>query len=173
MANTSFSVKPIFHCDAKFLAVGVGVGQYPRRQNFTLEIPTCWYILALPNAKICIIPDAKHKICVTPDTNPRCQSVEYSWRWAFWCWGWLWACTFHIFCVDFICIWWSTQTQYPVKYGLKVKPKYTNMLVSPTQILASGALPNGNPRRQVFCVAVEYRLNFQCKVCRKSQIYQT
>ena len=27
-------------------------------------------------------------------------------------------CTFHIFCVDFICVWWSTQTQYPVEYGL-------------------------------------------------------
>ena len=26
------------------------------------------------------------------------------------------------------------------------------------KILASGALPNANPRRQVFCVAVEYRL---------------
>ena len=44
-------VKPIFHCDAKYLASGVGVGQCPRRQNFALEIPT-WYILALPNAKI-------------------------------------------------------------------------------------------------------------------------
>ena len=26
------------------------------------------------------------------------------------------------------------------------------------KILASGALPNANPRRQVFCVAVEYWL---------------
>ena len=29
------------------------------------------------------------------------------------------------------------------------------------KILASGALPNANPRRQVFCVAVEYRLKVQ------------
>ena len=57
--------KPIFHCDANHLASGVGVGQC---QNFALEIPTCWYILALPNAKICVFPDA----------NPRRQSVEYS-----------------------------------------------------------------------------------------------
>ena len=42
-------VKPIFHCDAKYLASGVDIGQCPRRQNFALEIPTCWYILALPN----------------------------------------------------------------------------------------------------------------------------
>ena len=64
-------LKPIFHCDAKYLASGVGVWQCPRRQNFALEIPTCWYILALPNAKICVFPDA----------NPRRQSVEYRLRW--------------------------------------------------------------------------------------------
>ena len=28
------------------------------------------------------IPDANPKICVTPDANPRRQSVEYRWRWA-------------------------------------------------------------------------------------------
>ena len=109
--RTHSTVKPIFHCDAKYLTSGVGVGQCPRRQKFALEIPTCWYILALPNAKICVILDAKPKICVTPDANPRRQSVEYRWRW---------GCTFHIFCGDFICVWWSTQTQYPVEYGLKV-----------------------------------------------------
>ena len=59
-------LKPIFHCDAKYLASGVGVGQCPRRQNFALEIPTCWYILALPNAKI----DANPKICVIPKPTP-------------------------------------------------------------------------------------------------------
>ena len=77
------TLKPIFNCDAKYLASGVGIGgwQCPRRQNFALEIPTCWYILALPNAKICVNPDAKPKICVIPDTNPRHQSVEYRLRW--------------------------------------------------------------------------------------------
>ena len=29
---------------------------------------------------------------------------------------------------------------------------------SPRKILASGALPNANPRHQILCVAVEYRL---------------
>ena len=113
------TLKPIFHCDANTWRRGVGVGLCPRRQNFALEIPTCWYILALPNAKICVTPDTKPKICFAPDANPQCQSVEYRWHWAFWHWGWHWACTFHIFCVDFICVWWSTQTQYPVEYGLK------------------------------------------------------
>ena len=37
----------------------------------------------------------------------------------------------------------------------------TNMLVSPMQTLASGAFPNASPRRQVFCVLVEYRLKGQ------------
>ena len=35
-----------------------------------LEIPTCWYILVLPNAKICVSPDAKLKICVSPTPTP-------------------------------------------------------------------------------------------------------
>ena len=63
----SVHLKPIFHQNAKYLASGVGVGQCPRRQNFVLEIPTCWYILALPNAKICVFPDAnpqRHIGCV-------------------------------------------------------------------------------------------------------------
>ena len=50
--------------------------------HLTQNIPTCWYILALPipdaKPKICVILDAKPKIC-----NPRVQSVEYRWRWAF------------------------------------------------------------------------------------------
>ena len=74
----------------KVPGVGVGVGQCPQRQNFVLEIPTCWYILALPNAKNC-------SNLLKSDANPRRQSVEYSWRWAFWHWGWRWACTFHVF----------------------------------------------------------------------------
>ena len=77
----NIGLKLIFHQNAKYLALGAGVGQCPRRQNFGLEIPTCWYILALPNAKICVSPDAKLKICIGPDANPRRQSVEYRWRW--------------------------------------------------------------------------------------------
>ena len=38
------SLKPIFHCDAKYLVLGVGVVQCPRSQNFALGIPTCWYL---------------------------------------------------------------------------------------------------------------------------------
>ena len=40
----AFSIKPIFHQNTKYLGSGAGVGQCPRRQNFTLGIPTCWYL---------------------------------------------------------------------------------------------------------------------------------
>ena len=30
-----------------------------------------------------------------------------------------WACTFHIFCADFICVGHPTQTRFLVEYGLK------------------------------------------------------
>ena len=74
-------LKPIFHQNAKYLALGVGVGQCPRRQTFALGIPTCWY---------------------------RRQSVEYRWRWAFWRWPCTFhvhfmyiSCTFHVVCATF------------------------------------------------------------------------
>ena len=73
--------KPIFHQNAKYLASGAGVGQCPRRQNFALGIPTCWYL----KCKICItrrqIPNTKPRICVSPDAKPGRQSVEYRMCW--------------------------------------------------------------------------------------------
>ena len=74
-------LKPIFHCDAKFLALGVGIGQYPQRQNFVLGIPTCWYLGANAHPLICVLPDAKPKICVLPDTKPKRKPVEYRLHW--------------------------------------------------------------------------------------------
>ena len=112
------SLKPIFHCDAKYLASGVGVGQCPQRQNFALEIPTCWYLAANANPEICVTPNAKHEICVCPNANPRRQSMEYRWRWLFWRWGFGWPCTFHVVYVNFICVGHPTQTRFSVEYGL-------------------------------------------------------
>ena len=51
------TLKPIFHCDAKYLALGVGVGQCPQHQNVALGIPTCWYLGANANP-FCVLPDA-------------------------------------------------------------------------------------------------------------------
>ena len=90
--------------DARFL-------RYP-----TQNIPTCWYILALPPTPI---PNANPKICVTPDANPRRQSVEYRWRWVptqnagvghvyF-----IFLCRFHLRL-------YPTRTQFLVEYGLYV-----------------------------------------------------
>ena len=95
---TRMNLKPIFHQNAKYLASGVGVGQFTRRQIF-----------ALPNAKY---TNMLVYFGVTPDANPQRQSVEYRWRWAFWHWGWRWACTFHVVYVNFICVGHPMQTRF-------------------------------------------------------------
>ena len=44
-----------------------------------------WVLLHQVTQFFCVTrrqtPDAKPKICVSPDSKPRCQSVEYRWRW--------------------------------------------------------------------------------------------
>ena len=91
------SLKPIFHCNAKYLASGVGVGQYSRRQNFALGYQHVGILE--PTQTL-----ASGVICVTPDANPRRQSVEYRWRWVPNANFLRWPCTFHFFGVDFICV---------------------------------------------------------------------
>ena len=94
------TVKPIFRCDAKPFALGTGIGLDPQRHTFALPIPTCLYLKRL-------------KICVT-HRKPQRESVEYSLRWVPNAKFSSWPSTFHVFCVDFICVWWPTQTQYPL-----------------------------------------------------------
>ena len=36
------TLKPIFHCNAKPLTLGVHAVQYPQHETFALPIPTCW-----------------------------------------------------------------------------------------------------------------------------------
>ena len=54
-------------------------------------------------SKICVTqrqtPDAKPKICVSPNAKPRRQSVEYRWRWVFW----HWPCIFHVYFMYISC----------------------------------------------------------------------
>ena len=64
-----------------------------------------------------VLPDANPKICVLPDVKPKRKPVEYRLRWVPGVGSLRWACTFHIFCVDFICVGWPTQTQFSVEYG--------------------------------------------------------
>ena len=61
------------------------------------KIPTCWYLLRWVPQIFRVLPDAKPKICVGPDANPRRQSVEYRWRWVPGVGSLRWACTFHVF----------------------------------------------------------------------------
>ena len=79
----------------------------------THKIPTCWYL----------------KFFASPNAKPQRRSVEYRLRWVPNAKLLRWPCTFHVFCVDFICVWYPTQTQFPMEYGrlyidcLMVKPQ--------------------------------------------------
>ena len=43
-----------------------------------------------------------------------------------------WACTFHIFCADFICVGHPSQTRFFVEYGLKMYLKTLTFALAPT-----------------------------------------
>ena len=86
---------------------GTGVGLDPQRLTF-----------ALPNAK-----DTSNMLVsfALGDAKPQRESVEYRLRWVPNAKSLRWPCTFHVFCVDFICVWCPTQTQIPVEYmGLRL-----------------------------------------------------
>ena len=57
MLSQDCCLKPIFHCNAKLLALGVCVG-YTN-------------MLVSKNAKICVTPNVNAKICVTPNASQR------------------------------------------------------------------------------------------------------
>ena len=61
--------------DARYFAFWWNIG-------LTQKIPTCWYLWRWVKQIFGVLPDAKPKICISPDANPRRQSVEYRWRWA-------------------------------------------------------------------------------------------
>ena len=70
-------LKPIFHCSAKLLALGTFASGNAKNITFALadaKIPTCWYLLRLLTHIFSVTrrqtPDAKPKICVSPDANP-------------------------------------------------------------------------------------------------------
>ena len=115
------SLKPIFHCDAKLLALGTFALPDTKDDTFALPdamIPTCWYLLRWVTHIFCVLPNTKPKSYVLTDAKPKRKPVEYRLRWVPGVGSLRWACTFHIFCVDFICIGWPTQTHFSVEYGL-------------------------------------------------------
>ena len=91
-AWSNMGLKPIFHWDAKPLALGPGAGLYPQRHNFLLGTN----MLVCKNAKICITPNTNSKICVTPNAKPQPESVEYRLRWVPNAKFSRWPCTFHV-----------------------------------------------------------------------------
>ena len=117
-------VKPIFHCDTKPFALGHGVGLDTHRHNFALPIiPTCWYLKTLkfafpptPNLKFAFSPTPNLEFALPPMRTPNVS------QWNIGCIGSQMQnfgdVHFFFFLVDFICVWWPTQTQFPVEYGL-------------------------------------------------------
>ena len=57
-------------------------------------------------------PTPNLKFALPPTPTPRCQSVEYRWRWVPNAKFSHWACTFHVVYVNFICVGHSTQTHF-------------------------------------------------------------
>ena len=117
------TLKPIFHCDAKYLASGVGVGQCLRRQNFALGIPTCW------SQHKSLFPDAKLEISLALTQSPNAS------QWNIGCLGspMQKSCVGHVhvmFLFYFICVWYPTQTQFLVEYGLDCISKMINVTFS-------------------------------------------
>ena len=56
------NVKPIFHCDAKLLALGTFASGNTKNSTFALpdaKIPTCWYLLRYLTQIFRVLPDAK------------------------------------------------------------------------------------------------------------------
>ena len=51
-----YMFKPMFHCDAKLLASGLGVGGNAKKNNMLVYFG--------------VTPNAKPKICITPGANP-------------------------------------------------------------------------------------------------------
>ena len=61
------TLKPIFHCNAKILALGHRIGHYLKRESFALDIPTCWYLKML---KFSFPPTPNLKCALPPTPNP-------------------------------------------------------------------------------------------------------
>ena len=88
--------------------------------HFALGIPICLYLKKRKKLNLRFSRRKKKKNCVSPYAKPQRQPVEYRLCWVPGVGSLRWACTFNIFCVDFICIGHPTQTRFSVEYGLYV-----------------------------------------------------
>ena len=109
-------LKPIFHQNAKLLALGTFASAYTKDSTF-----------ALPNAKntnmlvsrwvthiFRVLPDAKPKSCVLPNAKSKHKPVEYRLRWVPTQNSGVGHLHFTFFCVNFI----RVGSCFSVEYGL-------------------------------------------------------
>ena len=113
-------LKPIFHCDAKPLALGPHVWLDPQRDDFALPIPTCWYLKML---KFALPPTPTLKFALPPTRNPNAS------QWNIGCVGSpmqiFFALAMYILCClsRFVHIGYPTRTLFSVEYGLYILSK--------------------------------------------------
>ena len=113
--NANPTLKPIFHCNAKSLASGVGVGQYPQRQTFALGIPPCRYLGANANPSP---PPQNLKFVLALTQSPNAS------QWNIGCVGspMQKSCVGHVHFMFFVLISFAFGTQhkpsFAVEYGL-------------------------------------------------------
>ena len=75
-------------------------GGLTQRENLRLR----YLHVGTKNAKICRDPNAKHKICVSPNVKPQREPMEYRLPWVPNAKLLRWACTVHVVCVNFSCV---------------------------------------------------------------------
>ena len=81
-------------------------------RQLTQKIPTCWYLKTQKH----LTPNLKF---ASPNAKPKRESVEYRLPWVPNAKFLRWACTFHVVCVNFICVWEQTQMRFSVEYPSK------------------------------------------------------
>ena len=79
------TLKPIFHQNANEFALGARVCINAHLENFTLGIPTCWYLKCLldpkQTPKFALLPLFASLCLCYAQCKPKCKQLEYSLYW--------------------------------------------------------------------------------------------
>ena len=97
-SNPSFSLMPIFHCNATHFVLGPRVGLYTQRNDFALGIQHVGIQKVSRTQRDPLIGLYTQR---DPLSTQR-EQVEYRSLWVPSRWGSRWACTFHVVSVDFV-----------------------------------------------------------------------
>ena len=116
-----FSLKPIFYCDQNTWRRGLAFGNTPDTRILRWRYQHVGILQPTRTPKFASPPTQNLKSVLALTQNPNAS------QWNIGCLRWApnakllsWPCAFHVYCVDFICVWCPTQTQFPVEYGLKM-----------------------------------------------------